>query len=410
MNQPAVSIITPAYNAGYCIARAISTALAQTYQNWNMIIVNDGSTDDTAEIIGTFTQTNSNIKLITLPRNRGVFYARTLAVKFASEFVVFLDADDELTPNALEEAVKKQQQQDVDIVHSSCVLVQDHNGVRNNGRDMNVLFGDKLEGKEVLEAYAKAQGVLFMLWTKLFKRSILEHAIKKLNIIAANRLNYAEDILLCAAMLTKPGVTIAGTSNIGYIYHFNPISLTNQPRTEEKIYDMVYMFHFTKKCALRYALELQQKYGVTLDFYFPNEHFFKMVEVPTLKSIRQQITFLQIWTSPGMFNSGPAHIQTLKNMWNEKVFSRCSFIDNCWQQINGDEVIQNSEILMGGKVELWNVQNSEEIYNNKMSFNQTIELIDYIWDQKEAGVEVHKETEDKYGSWYNNYLKIIDQI
>ena len=67
MKQNLVSIITPMYNAGKYVAQTIESVLAQTYNDWEMIIVNDGSKDNCAEIVKEYTQKDKRIKLINQP-------------------------------------------------------------------------------------------------------------------------------------------------------------------------------------------------------------------------------------------------------------------------------------------------------------------------------------------------------
>ena len=90
-----VSIITPAYNAAACIAETIECVLAQTYTNWEMLIVNDCSKDDTAEIVQSYVVKNKHIKLINLQQNSGAAAARNTAIKNAKgRYIAFLDSDD----------------------------------------------------------------------------------------------------------------------------------------------------------------------------------------------------------------------------------------------------------------------------------------------------------------------------
>lgn len=115
--DPAVSIVMAAYNATKFIEASLKTSLAQTYQNYNIIVVDDGSTDDTNKIVKEMAEKNPKLKLITMPRNRGQFFARSLALKEASEFVMFQDADDDLTPDIVEVAVRKQLETKADVVY-----------------------------------------------------------------------------------------------------------------------------------------------------------------------------------------------------------------------------------------------------------------------------------------------------
>ncbi|CAL5987147.1 Glycosyl_transferase family 2 protein [Hexamita inflata] len=110
----------------------------------------------------------------------------------------------------------------------------------------------------------------------------------------------------------------------------------------------------------------------------------------------------------GMLNSGEAHQKMLKDMWEEKVFSRCTFQNGGWLQNDGSEFILPDEVLGSGFVELWNGQNSEEIFCKGLSLKQTFELIDHIWEQRESGVDVQKESVSAQNSWYNNYLKAFN--
>jgi teichuronic acid biosynthesis glycosyltransferase TuaG len=103
MNSPLVSIITPAYNAERFINESIKSVLNQTYSNWEMIIVDDCSTDHTTEVVASYGQNDSRIQLIELERNSGPAIARNTAMdKARGRFIAFLDSDDLWLPNKLE--------------------------------------------------------------------------------------------------------------------------------------------------------------------------------------------------------------------------------------------------------------------------------------------------------------------
>ncbi|ANL69960.1 glycosyltransferase family 2 protein (plasmid) [Rhizobium phaseoli] len=92
--QPLVSVVIPAFNASAYVERTLQSAMRQTYTALEIIVVNDGSTDDTAEIVEQIAMSDSRIRLLSTP-NRGVAAARNTGIEASSgQFVAFLDADD----------------------------------------------------------------------------------------------------------------------------------------------------------------------------------------------------------------------------------------------------------------------------------------------------------------------------
>jgi len=79
-----VSIITPCYNSSRLISQTIDSVLSQTYQNWEMIIVDDCSTDNSVDIVEKYAKKDSKIKLIRLEKNRGPAVARNIAIEAAN--------------------------------------------------------------------------------------------------------------------------------------------------------------------------------------------------------------------------------------------------------------------------------------------------------------------------------------
>lgn len=90
-----VSIITPLYNCQDYISDCIKSVLSQSYENWEMIIVDDKSTDNSLKIAKRFSKKDSRIKILTLKFNEGAGLARNLAIKESKgKYIAFLDSDD----------------------------------------------------------------------------------------------------------------------------------------------------------------------------------------------------------------------------------------------------------------------------------------------------------------------------
>ena len=102
-----VSIITPTYNAEKFITETLKSVQNQTYQNWEMILVDDASTDKTIKIIADFAEKDSRIKLFKLEKNSGNGFARNVALeKAVGKYIAYLDADDLWFPNKLEKQIE----------------------------------------------------------------------------------------------------------------------------------------------------------------------------------------------------------------------------------------------------------------------------------------------------------------
>ena len=98
-----VSIITPNYNSGKYIEETILSVINQTYKSWEMIIVDDCSTDNSVNILQAAAKQDDRIKLILLKKNLGAAKARNEALKIAKgPFIAFLDSDDLWEPEKLE--------------------------------------------------------------------------------------------------------------------------------------------------------------------------------------------------------------------------------------------------------------------------------------------------------------------
>ena len=102
-NQALVSIVMPAYNCEKYVVEAINSVLAQTYRNWELLVLDDGSKDKTLQIIEEFSQKDSRIKALPNGKNMGVSATRNRGIELASgEWIAFLDSDDMWKPEKLE--------------------------------------------------------------------------------------------------------------------------------------------------------------------------------------------------------------------------------------------------------------------------------------------------------------------
>ena len=138
MSKPLVSVVTPVYNAEKFIAHTIQSVLSQTYFNWELILVDDGSTDQSLDIISDFQKAHSNILLFKNPENSGAAITRNRGMAEAKgKYIAFLDADDYWFTNKLEIQIGLMETRQLDVCFSSYNLM-DANG-KNLGKQVRAL-------------------------------------------------------------------------------------------------------------------------------------------------------------------------------------------------------------------------------------------------------------------------------
>lgn len=102
-NQPRVSVVMPAYNSARYVADAIESVLAQTVPEWELLLVDDASTDGTGTILARYARMDNRIRCFSMLENRGAAHCRAFGVAQASgDWVAFLDSDDLWLPDKLE--------------------------------------------------------------------------------------------------------------------------------------------------------------------------------------------------------------------------------------------------------------------------------------------------------------------
>jgi glycosyltransferase involved in cell wall biosynthesis len=114
--MPLISIVIPCYNSAEWLPQTLESVLSQTFQNMEIIAIDDGSTDNTLDILRSF---GDKVKFRS-GSNRGVSAARNTGTKLAAgEFIQYLDADDILFPTALEQKLNALEQHDADVAYSN---------------------------------------------------------------------------------------------------------------------------------------------------------------------------------------------------------------------------------------------------------------------------------------------------
>jgi glycosyltransferase involved in cell wall biosynthesis len=106
MNNPIISVIIPTYNRAHLLPRSIESVLNQTYKDFELIIVDDGSNDNTDEVVNKYIKKDNRIKYIKFEKNKGGNVARNAGINHSrGEYIAFLDSDDEWLSKKLERQI-----------------------------------------------------------------------------------------------------------------------------------------------------------------------------------------------------------------------------------------------------------------------------------------------------------------
>lgn len=123
-----ISIIMPVYNAEKYLNRSIESIMNQTYNNIEIILVNDGSTDNSLEICTNYQEKDNRIKLIN-QENKGVSFARNKGIdESTGDYIMFIDSDDYIEKNMIEDMVEKIIEDDIDLIISGIKMNYIKNG------------------------------------------------------------------------------------------------------------------------------------------------------------------------------------------------------------------------------------------------------------------------------------------
>jgi glycosyltransferase involved in cell wall biosynthesis len=281
IRMPLVSIIVPIYNAETYIPRCVDSILAQTFADFELLLVNDGSSDGSLDVCQQYAAKDSRVRVLDKP-NGGVSSARNLGLESAkAEWVMFADADDWIEPNTLELAVLYVGE--CDIVRMAWVAHLPGGVIKNKP------IRDAKTPKELLKHLICRKGKL-AIWGSLIRRDLF---IRN-NIRFDASYRYAEDWLAhlriacrCRGVKTLPNA---------YVYHYdmaNMESCINNMSIEKRACN-VRLCHdikpdlkgrFSKESRdtlLKVYLELIAEYGMEATC----EH---------IRSIRQSVDFFTLW-------------------------------------------------------------------------------------------------------------------
>jgi len=205
LDKPLVSVIVPAYNTEKYIDKCLRSLMVQTYHEIEVIIIDDGSQDETVCICQKYEKADCRFSVVS-KRNTGVSDSRNLGIDIArGKYLVFVDSDDYVADDYIEVLVNEMISQDVQMVCAEYYSVKDGDVVPHDSRIMlnQKTFIQFTEAINLLHVKDAFQGYL---WNKIFIRDV----VLEFNIRFDTRIKIWEDMLFCLTYLTK-------TKKISYV-------------------------------------------------------------------------------------------------------------------------------------------------------------------------------------------------
>ena len=302
MSQPLVSIILPVYNAQNHLERCIGSILAQTYRDLELIILNDGSKDQSLPVCEAFRAKDSRILLVDKD-NSGVSDTRNLGLKLAGgKYIQFVDSDDHIAPDYTQHLVTAAEQNHADLVIAPYKMVipagvskpeqvleklQDDLGVMSVARPPEVReYGFLPAGIYDKDTFAlrlmdkPASYFYSVLWNKLYRRDILTGN----DIRFTSELRWAEDLVFNMQYI-QYAQTFVSIAAPGYFYVQNPQSICHtQINPATLVQNKVQTFRYYKDLYTRLGMYEEvrpQLYKFLVDIAestYPSGPFKKLID------------------------------------------------------------------------------------------------------------------------------------
>ena len=279
--SPAVTVILPAKNSAAFIGRCIDSVLSQTFTDWELLVVNDGSEDDTCKIAESFSAKDPRIRLFD-SKGKGLSAARNLGIDMASgDHIAFIDADDSIDPQylaVLEDLIIKEK---ADLSQCSLYyLYEDGTRIKEKETANAVYDGHN----DIMKAYLSGMvgHICLAAWGKLFRKDLLA------DIRFDETLTVQEDAFFTFQCCMKASRAACCDEPLYYYYH-NPASVMNRP------FDGSKMQYFT-------VLDRE------LDICSDNEKLTCMI------NIRKLVTALDLTTNVICDGSGKEYLGKLRDI------------------------------------------------------------------------------------------------
>lgn len=225
-----VSIIIPMYNVEKYILQCVSSILNSTFQDMEIIIVNDGSTDCSFQIIKDYI--DSNKVILIHEEHKGLSAARNIGLRNArGDYIMFVDSDDYIEPNFIESLYNEVIKYNLDIAISGFKYLCTDGSYTLQGRNIELINAGIINGVTYIEKSLSVHDYRVEVWSNIYKKSFLEK----------NNFNFYEGIIHEDEEFTPRVISKAArlklVNDVGYVYRKRAGSITTDLANEQKSLD-----------------------------------------------------------------------------------------------------------------------------------------------------------------------------
>lgn len=292
-----ITVIIPVYNAEKYIEQCLNSVINQTYTNLEILIIIDGATDNSEEIVRQYSKKDTRIKVITR-ENKGVLYTRLEGIqKATSNYLYFIDADDWIELNTIEFMYNKMKETKANVVRCKSYY-EDEKKSEIKEQQTEYIKKEKFNEKIYMQLFATYN--FSCIWNQLIERKYFEE-LKNIDY----SINYGEDHLL-NVMLYKNIDSILLLPNYFYHYRTNNESISKKQSYESILKKMISSYKSHEE-----IIKIMDQYQDIKD----KNYYKKIIIKDTFKILKNRIIeFLNFSIKTGREKEAYSNIENLLNL------------------------------------------------------------------------------------------------
>ena len=341
-NTPLISILIPVYNTELYLKKCFESVCNQTYKKIEIIIVNDGSTDGSEEIIKEYMKKDSRIIYVKNDKNQGLFKARLRGYEKANgEYIACLDSDDYVEVDYYRSLLECSKKENADIVVSDFIEDIEDRNVKCTWVQNHLLSNLKLEGDKVIQTFLDTCFLTsnwWFMWNKLYKKELWDKCYLDFIKVDYN-VTYLEDFLYGNILISKAQKYVHTNIN-SYHYVRHKTSCTGVGNSAS-----TYLKHSKSKV---YVIDFLKKYYKKTNWYGIAE-----VELEKYKGKHRRDDIEKVWGSTSKIEEKEETVKLIEEMYGEvkdvlqkdSYFMRKEGIDNRYEDIKKSILYSQHEII-----------------------------------------------------------------